>query len=330
MKKLLFGIIVGLLAGGTAAWLFLRGPAAEDHAEATAEKKEELRVQHGTNGETFVKLDAAAQARAGLKLVALAAAELEPELKAYGRVLDPSPLVTALTDIAAARAQLEATKKEAQRLRTLFNQNQNASARALETAEAALQRDELLARAAEVRLKTSWGLAVEKRAFNDGFMQSLVSQESALVRLDLPASQKLEGDPKAARVSLLSAPDRLLDAEFVGPALTADPQTLSRGFLFLVQAKELSANAALTGWLVLSGPAEKGVIVPRDAIVRHEGEAFVYVQTGAETFVRAELELEHPVEKGWFTEALKPGTKVVVSGAQQLLSEEFKGEGGGE
>jgi hypothetical protein len=148
--------------------------------------------------------------------------------------------------------------------------------------------------------------------------------------LDVPASEKLEGAPTAARIALLSAPDAQLDAEFIGPALTADPQTLGRGFLFLVNAKSIPANAALVTWLSLPGEMEKGVIVPREAIVRHEGEAFLYVQTGPETFERKEFELEHPLEKGWFTEEFKAGAKVVVTGAQQLLSEELKGEGGGE
>ena len=79
----------------------------------------------------------------------------------------------------------------------------------------------------------------------------------------------------------------------------------------------------------MSGEKEKGVIVPRDALVRHEGRAFVYVQTTDETFQRFEVGLRHPLATGWFTDELKPGVKVVISGAQQLLSEELKGEGGG-
>jgi hypothetical protein len=183
---------------------------------------------------------------------------------------------------------------------------------------------------AELRLVTAWGPEVAKRANTEGFVFSLVHQQSALVRVDVPASEKLEGAPTAARMALLSAPDAPLDAEFIGPALTADPQTLGRGFLFLVNAKSLPANAAMVAWLSLPGEMEKGVIVPREAIVRHEGEAFLYVQTGPETFERKEFELEHPLEKGWFTEEFKAGAKVVVTGAQQLLSEELKGEGGGE
>ena len=64
------------------------------------------------------------------------------------------------------------------------------------------------------------------------------------------------------------------------------------------------------------------------ALVRHEGEVFVYVQTSDELFLRQEIELDHPLSEGWFVdEGLKPGQKLVLTGAQQLLSEELKGEG---
>ncbi|MCX6905594.1 MAG: hypothetical protein NTW03_19370, partial [Verrucomicrobia bacterium] len=74
---------------------------------------------------------------------------------------------------------------------------------------------------------------------------------------------------------------------------------------------------------------ESGVTVPREALLRHAGEVFVYLQTGDEIFVRQEVELERPTESGWFVrEGLKPQDKVVTVGAQQLLSEELKGQGG--
>ena len=64
-------------------------------------------------------------------------------------------------------------------------------------------------------------------------------------------------------------------------------------------------------------------------MIRHEGKVFVYLQTGDETFVRKEIELERPMASGWFVhEGLKPQDAVVVVGAQQLLSEELKGQGG--
>jgi len=330
MKKVFLGMIAGLLAGGVGAWLFLRHHESGEPEAHKEEKKEASHVQHGTNGETLLKLDKAAQERAGLKVAALEAAELKPEVKAFGRVLDPAPLAAGVQEMFAADVQLEASKKEAERLKLLHDQNQNVSTRALEMAQAAVARDRIARNAAQLRFTTTWGSAITSIKDLEQFVLELASRKASLVRVDLPASEKLEGAPKEARVALLSAPEAPMEGEFLGEAVSADPQTLGRGFLFLVKGKSLVANAACIAWLSLAGEPEKGVIVPRDAIVRHEGEAFIYVQTGDESFERKEIELEHPLEKGWFTEELKPRMKVVTTGAQQLLSEELKGEGGGE
>jgi hypothetical protein len=69
------------------------------------------------------------------------------------------------------------------------------------------------------------------------------------------------------------------------------------------------------------------VIVPRDASLRHKGQVFVYLQMSDNTFQRKVIELGRPAGNGWFVaEGLKPQDKVVVVGAQQLLSEELKGQ----
>src|SRR3954471_4130552 len=61
-------------------------------AAAEKPKEEESRVQHTTNGETIIKLDAATQTLMGLQTAALEAAELNREVKAFDRVLDPATL----------------------------------------------------------------------------------------------------------------------------------------------------------------------------------------------------------------------------------------------
>jgi hypothetical protein len=327
MKKVFLGLIVGLLAGGAGVWVFLHHHEAGESEARKDEHDRESRVQHGTNGEVFLKLDQAAQERAGLKTAILEPAQLQPELKTFGRVLDPASLATGMTDGATARAQLKGSSKELERLKILHGQNQNVSTRALEAAEAVVKRDQIAVEAVQIRLVSTWGSALAKRADLDALVRSLVTQESALVRIDVPASEKLNGAPTAARISLLSAPDAVLAAEFLGPAVTADAQTLGRGFNFLVKGNALAANAAVLAWLSVPGQMADGVIVPSDAIIRHNGEAFAYVQIGDDTFARHEIGLKHPLARGWFTDEFKPGTKVVVSGAQQLLSEELKGGG---
>ena len=50
-----------------------------------------------------------------------------------------------------------------------------------------------------------------------------------------------------------------------------------------------------------------------------------------ELFERKDVALERPLADGWFVEdGLQPKQKIVVTGAQQLLSEELKGPEGEE
>ena len=84
---------------------------------------------------------------------------MSPELKGYGKVLDPAPLAALVTELASAQAAYTASSNELARLKTLEGQG-NASARALQTAEAAAQRDHLAVQSARERLTLSWGKAV--------------------------------------------------------------------------------------------------------------------------------------------------------------------------
>lgn len=96
-----------------------------------------------------------------------------------------------------------------------------------------------------------------------------------------------------------------------------------RGFR-MTAAEHLSESARLnlatTAW-----SAQNGVVIPRGAVVRFNGKPWIYFQTGDQTFARREISLEQPLADGWFAaQGMKPGERVVVSGAQMLLSEEQK------
>src|SRR3954468_24264270 len=116
--RTILAILAGLLMGVGATWTFFRH--GEHEEKPKEEHKEESRVQHGTNGETFLKIDKATQERLGLKTAALEAAQLRPEAKGYGQVLDPTPFATLKVDQLSASASLELSRKEYERLKQLY------------------------------------------------------------------------------------------------------------------------------------------------------------------------------------------------------------------
>ncbi len=303
-------------------------PAPAAPAESKAEP--ESRVKHGTNGDVVITLDAATQRIMGLQTAPLAPAQLSPQVKGYGRVLDTSPLASIVAELATAQAASAASQAELQRSKTLATQN-NASERALQAARAAAVRDQAQAESARLKLLANWGSVIAAQQDLPAFVQSLGSLASALVEIDLPAGESLKGPPTGARLILLAAESKPVEAQLLGPAPAVDPQLQGRGFLFLVTSNSsgLAPGAAVTGLLSFPGEPQSGIALPRDAVVRFNGATWVYLQTAGETFERLEVTLDQPLDNGWFVPAgLKPEDKVVTVGAQQLLSEELKGQGG--
>lgn len=309
-------------------------PDRDEKAPTKEEKGSEpkSRVQHGTNGEVIVKLDAATQKLMGLEISPLKAGQLEPEKKAFGRVLDVTPLVSLAADLTTAQAAAEASQAELKRLTTLTAQN-NASQRALQAAQAAAAHDQAQVEATWLRLLGTWGSAIAERKDLTGFVQSLATLAAALVELELPAGESLTGVPTGARLLTLSGDSRPVQAQFVGPAPVVDSQMQGHGFLFLVESNQtrLAPGAAVTGFITLPGAPQTGVVLPRNAVVRFNGATWVYRLGGEESFERVEIALGPPLADGWFLpKGLKPEDKVVTVGAQQVLSEELKAQGGEE
>lgn len=77
-----------------------------------------------------------------------------------------------------------------------------------------------------------------------------------------------------------------------------------------------------------SQSAAGSVLVPDAAVVQWEGLAWAFVQRGPRSYVRARVMTDYPVAGGFVvstaSSGLQPGNLVVVRGAQQLLSEEFR------
>jgi hypothetical protein len=324
---LFFALVVLAAVLAAVAYGYLR-MSKERAAEAGGDQPvvAESRVARGTNGEAVVNLDLGKQRLIGLQTAALEAATQAPAVKAYGRVIEPAALLALASETASARAAFAASSKEYQRLNALFTQGQNASAKALESAKAAMQHNQIALQAVETQLVAAWGESIAEQPDLAGFLESLAKLECVLVRLDLPAGDSVAEAPVGAQL-VLPGTNAPLEARFLGRATTTDPQVQGAGFLFVATnaVGRLAPGLAIAGFLQLPGTPLNGVVVPNAAIVRAADRAWVYVQTADTTFERREVVLDQPVAGGWFvTSGLAPADRVVVTGAQTLLSEERK------
>lgn len=328
-QALIFVICIAVGFAGGVLWKHHASAPVSAAAPVSAEKEpSEPQISHDTNGNTIVTLNEKAQKDLGIEAGNPVAFQMSPESKGYGQVLDPAALAALAAELASGKAAYAASSAELSRLKTLEGQG-NASARVLQAAEAAAQRDLLAIQLARERLTLSWGQVVADQKDLPSLVQSLVSLEAALVRIDLPMGETMEAPPTTARIATLSG--QSVEATFLEPAPSVDPQTQGRGFIFLVRPNSLrlTAGQSVIGYLKTPGEPQPGVIVPREAVVRAEGTGWVYVRNAAgDTFTRVEVPLDHPTETGWFVgKGPFVRDRVVVAGAQQLLSFELRGKG---
>lgn len=303
---------------------------AKEATEAEKQPEAASRVKHGTNDEVTITLDAATRKVMGLETSPLPKAQLSPEAKAYGHVLDPSPLTTMVADLQTAQAAAAASDAELKRLQTLAAQH-NASERALQSAQAAAVRDNTQVQAIRLRLLAAWGSPIAKRQDLPVLVRDLSALAAALIQLNVSAGEILPGSPTGARVLTLAEPTKPIGAELLGAAPVTDPQMQNRGFVVMVKPNtpQLAPGQSVSGYLTFSGEPQKGAAVPLAAVVQFNGATWVYLQTDDDTFRRVEVKLGPPLDNGLFVrEGLSPGDKVVIVGAQQLLSEELKAQGG--
>ena len=152
------------------------------------------------------------------------------------------------------------------------------------------------------------------------------------------------------QVSIQTGTGQRASIRFLSPATRTDPKIQGVSFFYTADA----ASGALPGMNVVvllpAGRPTPGVLVPAPAIVWLQGRAWVYLRPGTATFTRREIDTTLPAPDGGYvvpvaaappSESASPapgvsnpagapglpaGTLLVVSGAQTLLSEEFRAQ----
>jgi hypothetical protein len=161
-------------------------------------------------------------------------------------------------------------------------------------------------------------------------LRRILDQSEVLVQMTMLPGLTYEA-PKTISLEILGG--TRTQASLVSTFPRVDPRIQGRSFLYVAHARPgLTPGVNLLAHLSIGNPM-KGQIVPTSAVVWSEGKAWVYQQTAADRFARRAVPTDIPLERGFFVaEGFSPGDKLVVQGAQALLSEELllHGQGGGE
>jgi hypothetical protein len=275
-----------------------------------------------------VNVDLATQRRLGVAVAALPAARRAPSISGFAKVLDPGPLASLDSDIAQAAAAADASAAELKRSQQLHAADQTISTKALEAARAQAQADAAKLSLLRRRVGLEWGpgLAQLSAARRSSLLASIAAGKAALVRIDTPSGRGQQG-LRSARVDLGQLGQ--VEAQVLGPARTADTQLLSPGLIAVATGPGVAyLSSGLTSPVELMvGGAASGVIVPRSALIRSQGQTWAYVRKGPTSFERRAVAGGEPDASGLFApRGLAAGEQVVVAGAAALFTAEHKGE----
>jgi hypothetical protein len=268
-----------------------------------------------------VTLDAAEQTRLGVVVSSLSAAPAPSGRQTTARVLDPGPLLDLDSELAAARASLNASQAEAQRTRQLFTEDRTASARAVEAANSQAQADRQRVESAQRRIALEWGKGIAnlKPHKRTALLNDLAQVRAELIRVELPPGLSVPSSTVALR-ERGDSPE--LNAAVLGTLPAADPRLQTRGLL--VELRGADARLAIGSMLLARIPeagGAAGVLLPRSALIRKDSKVWAYVQTAPTGFLRRELLEYQLVPDGWFvSRGFSPGDRVVTAGAASLFA----------
>jgi membrane fusion protein, multidrug efflux system len=343
-SKMLMATAFGAIAAIALARVLAQArkdPPDHDDEEQTATAKTPSRVIE-RNGETFIRLTPAEQARAGIETITLRAARERRVIAAPGVVLDATSLVNLATGYAAAQAglskaenDLSVSRLEYERLKALYADQQNVSAKAFQAAQGVFRNDQTsLAMARRnleyqmAALRQSWGDTIAQWvASGNAQLERILNRQDTLIQVTLPP----DGPQRAPGEIPIELPGgQRVPAKLLSRFPRVDPRIQGASFLYVTRTEgplEPGLNVIAD---VSAGPRIEGVVIPLSAVVWLNGEAWVYVETAANEFTRRAVEESFSVAGGLFvSKGFKPGERIVSAGAQMLLSEEFRSQSGG-
>ncbi len=278
---------------------------------------------------------------------------VEPRIAPAEQISFSTQLTAARSEADSAKAAEEAARAAYERARVLNADNKNISDRVVEEARARLEAERARLASAQNTVRTLEGLlrgsgpaaiplvtdangtvvevlARPGESVEAGLPLLRVSRLDRLIaRVDLPVGQSLSAGAKLARIVPAGHETAPVQADRVSAAAAIDSRSPGESYLFRLRDGPfgLRPGLAVTAYLPQPGAARKGFKVPAAAVVRLSGKSYLYLQAAPDRYVRREIEVVSPSDAGYFVIGkLAAGDRIVVTGAQTLLSEEFKPE----
>jgi RND family efflux transporter MFP subunit len=280
---------------------------------------------------------------------------VEPRFTPNERIGLNTQLASARSDLDSATASVSAARAAYERTRHLNADNKNIADRVVEEAEAHLRSEEARAKSAAETVRVveaslmSAGFATPQvlRADRPGDVVEVLAQpgeniepgapllrlaqlDMLLARIDVPVGYPIAPSALTARIVPAGHEDEApLSAQRVAVSAAVDPRAQGIPLLFRIAGTRfgLRPGLAVTAYIPGTAKAVSGFLIPQAAIVRTTGRAWVYVQVSQTKFERRPVSLDQLVGDSYAViTGFASGDRIVVIGAQSLLSEEFKSQ----
>jgi len=316
-------VIAAAFVGALITYVIVR-PAGKS-AEGDTATAQRVTIE---NGEPTVTLDQATQQKTGLVTTPVSGTQQTEELQLFGNVVDVQELAALENQLATARAQGDQARAKASfdgaelaRLRALNADNKNVSDRAVQESAASVAADDAAVASAAVSMQAALSTAMQRfgavvanaLAWRSVLYQNLISLRQVLVQVVMPP-----GTTPPRTLSVIAPDGNAVQATLLSVAPRVDPKLQGTSYFYVAPGGKLSAGMNVTAHFA-GTHAVAGVGVPNDAVVSFQGKSWVYVKRDPTHFVRREI-------SGLFVTNIPPGSEVVTTGAQQLLSEEMRAQ----
>ncbi len=337
--KWLIGILIGIAAGSLIAVVFMAAHRGDDTDEEDQEQAvktpSHLSVQ---NGRTIITLDEQTQAREGIRVAPVRETSMRTELRGTAVLLAVADLVSSRNNYVASRTKLErdqvdlnVSRTQYERTKTLYQQNQNMSLKAMQDAEAAYRSAQAQVNADQQdsklqldAIRQRWGPVIADWVTSDTrSLGAVLEQREFLTQVIFPPGEVAR---PPTTLSLTAPGNQSVQARLLSPLPQVNPQIQGVSFLYAVPSRPGMAVGMNLNVLVPVGELLRGAVVPQSAVVWWQGKAWAYEASSATTFTRREVPTSNPVPAGYFvpSSAFTSQMKFVIAGAQALLSEEFR------
>lgn len=351
-----FAIIVGLqaLIIVTLFWtLIFYGK--DEYEKYRTEQEEEIESPSRVNeleGVNTITLPLATQLNSGIQTAKIERTTYQGEIKSFGHVVSIDRLIEAKaqylnlqSNIQLSRASSAQKIQQYQRLKSLNDDDKNVSDLAVQESLANVNTDKNNISATELQLKNlqrtvelQWGKELAKIAFSDNLaphLSGLLNKNNVLVQISLPLNAVSPLKNSTIKITPLTETFKPVTAIYVSAATVSDANGFGNTFYYSAPAELLRIGMRVNVEVdPVSGDESKGVIIPSNAVVWYAGKPWAYFKHAthknadsksiSNEFVRKPISTDTEIDAGWFNQGIDAKNEVVISGAQLLLSEEFK------